>query len=96
VVVTKKEITDAIKEQLDMTRKEVEGVLESTLEIIMEELEQGREVMISGFGKWSVLTKRPRRGRNPQTGEAITIKGRKVIAFKVSSKLKTAVQVEAE
>jgi len=58
----------------------------------MEELEQGREVMISGFGRWSVLTKRSRRGRNPQTGEAIMITGRKVVTFKVSPKLKKALQ----
>jgi len=94
--VTKKEIIDVIRDQLDMTRKAAEGVLESALEIIKEELEQGREVMISGFGKWSVLKKKARRGRNPKTGEVLMIRGRKVITFKVSSKLKTAVQAEAE
>jgi len=70
--------------------------LESTLDILKEELEQGREIMISGFGKWSVRKKEPRRGRNPQTGEVLTIRGRKVITFKVSTKLKKAVQAEAE
>lgn len=91
---TKKEIIDEIRDQLDMTQKEAEAALESALEIIKKELEQGREVMISGFGKWSVLTKKPRRGRNPQTGEAITITGRKVVSFKVSPKLKQAFHAE--
>lgn len=91
---TKKEIINEIRDQLDMTQKEAKEAVESTLEIIKEELEQGREVMISGFGKWSVLTKKPRRGRNPQTGEAITITGRKVVTFKMSPKLKQAFQIE--
>ncbi len=93
---TKKEIIDEIQDQLDMTRKEAEGVLETALEIIKEELEQGREVMISGFGKWSVLMKKPRRGRNPHTGEVITITGRKVVSFKVSPKLKQAFHAEGD
>ncbi|MGV8080357.1 MAG: integration host factor subunit alpha [Syntrophales bacterium] len=93
---TKKEIIDEIRGQLDMTQKEANEAVESTLEIIKEELEQGREVMISGFGKWSVLTKKPRRGRNPQTGEAITITGRKVVTFKVSPKLKQAFHAEGD
>ena len=92
----KKVIVDEIRDQLDMTHKESKGAVESTLEIIKEELEQGREVMISEFGKWSVRTKRARRGRNPITGEAMTIKGRKVVTFKVSPKLRKTFQTEGD
>lgn len=91
---TKKEIIDEIRDQMDMTQKEAERVLVSTLEVIKEQLEQGREVMISGFGIWSVRIKKPRRGRNPQTGEVLMIAGRKVITFKSSQILKKTVQVE--
>ena len=83
-----------IHDQMDMTRKEAESILESALEIIKEELSKGQEVMISGFGKWTVLTKKPRKGRNPKTGEALTIKGRKVITFKTSLKLRSDLQQE--
>jgi len=91
---TKTDIITLIADQLDMTRKEAESVLERALEIIKEELSKSREVMISGFGKWSVLTKKPRKGRNPQTGEALVIKGRKVLTFKTSAKLRNDLQQE--
>jgi len=90
--VTKKEIVDELRDQMEMTRKDAETVLESALEIIKEELEQGRSVMILGFGEWSVLTKRARKGRSPKTGEALTIKGRKVVTFKSSQTLKSPFQ----
>jgi nucleoid DNA-binding protein len=61
-----------------MTRKEAEVVLEGTPVIVQAELEQGRDGMISGFGTWSVLTEKPRRGGNPKEGEVLTIGGRKV------------------
>ena len=89
---TKKDIITLIGDQLGMTLKEAESVLESALEIIKEELSKGQEVMISGFGKWYVLSKKPRRGRNPQTGDVLTISGRKVISFKSSLKLKKEIQ----
>ena len=88
----KKDLIILLHDQLDVTRKEAESVLESALEIIKEELSKGQEVMISGFGKWYVLSKKPRRGRNPQTGEGLTISGRKVISFKSSMKLKDEIQ----
>jgi integration host factor subunit alpha len=45
-------------------------------------------VKISGFGNFQVSQKRPRKGRNPQTGEEITISGRRVLTFKASQVLK--------
>lgn len=89
-------IIDVLSEELNMTRKEASMVLESALEIIKEELVQGREVMISGFGKWQVRMKKPRRGRNPKTGETITIRGRKVVTFKTSVKFKKDIQNDRE
>ena len=50
--------------------------------------EQGEKVKISGFGNFVVNTKRPRKGRNPQTGDEIIIVGRKVLTFKASQILK--------
>lgn len=88
----KRDLIALVHEELDITYKEAKSAVESTLEIIKEELEQGRAVTIPGFGKWFVLTKRSRLGRNPQTGEAMMIKGRVVVSFKVSLKLKQVVQ----
>ena len=89
---TKTDIITLISDQFDMTRKEADSILESALEIIKEELSKGQEVMISGFGKWYVLTKKLRRGRNPHTGEPLMISGRKVVTFKTSIKLRDVLQ----
>jgi integration host factor subunit alpha len=53
-----------------------------------EELAKGNPVNISGFGKWSVLSKRDRKGGNPQTGEVMTINAQQVVSFKTSNVLR--------
>ena len=58
------------------------------LDIIKESLENGENVKLSGFGSFNVRDKRARRGRNPQTGEEITITPRRVLTFKSSNVLR--------
>jgi integration host factor subunit alpha len=53
-----------------------------------DELIQGNPVKISGFGKWTIMSKHARKGRNPKTGKSITIDARKVVSFKVSNVLR--------
>ncbi|MCG6536166.1 MAG: HU family DNA-binding protein, partial [Syntrophales bacterium LBB04] len=62
-----------------------------TFDIIKSELENGHDVKISGFGKWTVNSKKERRGRNPQTGGSITVSARKVVTFKTSPVLRDKV-----
>jgi len=88
---TKIEIIDAVYEKLGIPRKECVRIVESLFEIIKDELDKGQGVMISGFGKWTVNAKKRRKGRNPQTGEALMIEARKVVTFKPSSVLRDAV-----
>ena len=57
--------------------------------------EHGEKVKISGFGNFVVNQKRPRKGRNPQTGDEITISGRRVLTFKSSQVLKKSMNPEA-
>jgi integration host factor subunit alpha len=54
-------------------------------------LESGENLKISGFGSFVVKQKKDRRGRNPQTGEAMTIEGRRILSFKPSGILKQAI-----
>lgn len=82
---------DMLYDQLNLPRKECTGIIESFLEIIKSELERGNTVMISGFGKWTVRSKRERKGRNPKTGEEVTIKARTVVTFKASPNLVKAI-----
>lgn len=63
-------------------------VLESILEIIKNTLENGEDVLITGFGKFYVKEKRERKGRNPQTGEDLMLGSRRVVGFKCSGKLR--------
>jgi integration host factor subunit alpha len=63
-------------------------MVESVFEIIKLRLERGEKVKISGFGNFVISEKRPRKGRNPQTGGEIVISGRRVMTFKPSQVLK--------
>jgi len=81
----KKELADMLYVELGFTKKECVPIVESVIDIIKEELGKGNPVKISGFGKWTVKSKKDRIGRNPQTGEAITISARKIVTFKPSS-----------
>ncbi|MBN2438405.1 MAG: integration host factor subunit alpha [Deltaproteobacteria bacterium] len=88
---TKIDITESICEHLSILKKDSLNIVESLFDIIKDELEKGNDVMISGFGKWSIRSKKARKGRNPQTGKAITIDARKVITFKPSNVLRDKV-----
>lgn len=61
------------------------------LNILKKALECGETVKISGFGSFIVKQKANRRGRNPQTGEALTIEARRILQFKPSPVLKNSI-----
>ena len=90
----KKELADLLYEELEFTRKESFQIIESTIDIIKDELEKGNPVKISSFGKWTVLHKKERKGRNPQTKEQIILDARKVITFKPSKVLRDELNKE--
>ena len=85
---TKIEIVNMLCEHIDMTKIECARIVESFFGIIKSELEKGNPVMVSGFGRWTVNSKKARRGRNPQTGKDLTIKARKVVTFRPSPLLR--------
>ncbi len=92
---TKAEIVLRIYEKVGFSKKEAADVVEATFEIIKSCLERGEKVKVSGFGNFVVNTKRPRKGRNPQTGDDIIIVGRKVLTFKPSQILKKSLNVSS-
>jgi integration host factor subunit alpha len=85
---TKAEIVEHIYERVGFSKKEAAEVVESIFEVIKARLERGEKVKISGFGNFVISEKRPRKGRNPQTGGEIVISGRRVMTFKPSQVLK--------
>lgn len=88
---TKADIVERIAEKCGITKKESIDMVESVFSILKLTLEEGEDIKISGFGKFEVKKKHARKGRNPQTGESITIDARSVLSFKPSSVLKSAV-----
>jgi integration host factor subunit alpha len=88
MTMTKADIVERIYEKVGFSKKEATEVVESIFEIVKRRLERGEKVKISGFGNFVVNEKRPRKGRNPQTGDEIIISGRRVLTFKASQVLK--------
>jgi len=88
VTMTKADIVERIYEKVGFSKKEATEIVEAVFELVKERLEQGEKVKISGFGNFVVNEKRPRKGRNPQTGDEIVISGRRVLTFKASQVLK--------
>ena len=70
--------------------------MEQVFQILKETPEKGEKVKISGFGNFVIREKRPRKGRNPQTGEQMMIPGRKVLKFKPSAILREVVNQDGQ
>ena len=88
MTLTKAIIAEAISKKMSYSNKESLEMVDSLLEIMKQTLESGEDVLISGFGKFSVKEKMERRGRNPQNGQPMMLAPRKVLTFKCSGKLR--------
>lgn len=86
---TKADIVEKIYEKIGFSKKESAELVDKVFDIIKETLEEGEKIKIAGFGNFVVKEKADRRGRNPQTGEEITISARKILTFKPSQVLKS-------
>lgn len=91
MTITKADLAKKIADDCGFMKGEALEITEKLLDLVKERLIAGEDVMISGFGKWSVKSKRPRRGRNPHTGEELILDGRKVVTWKYSPVLKDLV-----
>ena len=86
---TKADIVESVYDRVGFSKKESSEIVELVFETMKKTLERGEKVKISGFGKFEVRDKKPRRGRNPQTGSEIEISARRVLSFKPSQVLKS-------
>ena len=96
MTLTKAGISQRIADDCGFMKGEAAEVLEKLLEIIKNRLASGEDVMISGFGKWTVRSKHARRGRNPKTGEQIVLDARRVVTWSYSPMLKVSVNGEGK
>jgi integration host factor subunit alpha len=88
---TKADIAERIQAGIGLKKKESVEMIEAVFSIMKSTLERGETLKISGFGNFVVKQKKDRRGRNPQTGETITIESRRILTFKPSALLKDAI-----
>jgi integration host factor subunit alpha len=85
---TKDKLVSRLQTQLGLTKQESRQAVERLFEILKDTLANSEDLLISGYGKFSVKQKNARRGRNPQTKEALMLQARKVLVFKASGVLR--------
>ncbi len=86
---TKSDLVDAIyKKHDELTKSEASHFIETFLKVVKDNLIDGSDLLLSGFGKFSVNEKRTRKGRNPATGETLILAARRVVTFRPSGKLR--------
>ena len=85
---TKDKLIARLQTQVGLDKQESRQIVERVLGIMKDTLAEGDDVLISGFGKFSVRQKKARQGRNPQTKERLVLAARKVLVFKASGVLR--------
>ena len=91
MTLTKADIAQKIADDCGFMKNEAAEVFDKLIGIIKSSLISGEDVLISGFGKWTVKSKHARRGRNPKTGEEMILDARRVVTWSYSPVLKKAV-----
>ena len=87
----KTELVAAMAEQTNLSKKDAEAALKAFIDVVSEELKKGEKVQLVGFGTFEVSERAAREGRNPQSGEPMTIAASKAPKFKAGKALKEAV-----
>ncbi len=90
----KGELVDAIAEKANVTKKDADAILNATLDIIVESVASGDKVSLVGFGSFEKRDRAAREGRNPKTGETMTIAATTVPAFSAGKAFKEKVAGE--
>lgn len=87
---TKAELVDAVAEKTGLKKRDVGDVVESLLDCVKDALQEGQKVQLIPFGGFEVRERKTREGRNPKTGERLTIPARRVPAFHPGKELRDA------
>ncbi|MBO1304618.1 HU family DNA-binding protein [Enterococcus sp. 669A] len=88
----KQSLVEKVAEKTGLTKKDATAAVDTLFDSIQDALKDGEKVQIIGFGNFEVRERAARKGRNPQTGEEITIAASKSPAFKAGKQLKDAVK----
>ena len=87
----KSEIIEALANQTELTKADVEKVYNATFDLFKDELRKGNNISVAGFGTFKISERAARDGRNPRTGETIRIEASKNVGFKAGTALKEIV-----
>ena len=85
---TKAELVEDVARAAELTKKDAERLVEIVFESIIETLNQGEKIELRGFGSFRVRERGARRGRNPKTGDPVSIPAKRVPYFKPGKELK--------
>jgi integration host factor subunit alpha len=88
---TKADLIENIRIKANKSKKDSADMFDTVFSLIKDTLSSGEKIKIAGFGNFEVRQKDDRKGRNPQTGEPITIEARRILTFKPSIVLRQAV-----
>ena len=89
---TKAALADMLYDNIGLNKREAKDMVDALFDIITGHLVSGDDVKITGFGNFQIRSKSSRPGRNPRTGEPVSIEARRVVTFHASPKLKEQVQ----
>lgn len=89
---TKKDLIEIVAKKANLTNKASRDAVQTTLNTIRDSLKRGEKVVLTGFGTFSVRSRQQRVGRNPKTGQAITLSARKAPGFTAGKTLKKAIR----
>lgn len=95
MTVTRADLTEAVYQEVGLSRNESAQLVETVLEEVASTLAKGESVKVSSFGTFSVRDKAQRVGRNPKTGEEVVILPRRVLVFRASHVLKDRINQSA-
>ena len=88
MTLTKDHLIESVRDRLGISKSESTRLVEFVLETIKSSLSNGEDVLISGFGKFTVREKGARRGRNPATGQDLPLDARTVVQFRCSARMR--------
>ncbi len=92
---TKSVLIEKVSEKVEgLTRNQTEIVVDTVFDSIKKALMNGEKIEIRGFGNFRLKTRKPRKARNPKTGESVDVPGKKVLFFKVGKALREALNSE--
>ncbi len=87
-MITKADVVEKISKEYNLSKAESKRIIDTTQEMLTDALVEGDKVFLSGFGTFDIRQRQERKGRNPQTGEELTIPAQKAVGFKAAKNLK--------